>query len=135
MIIERFLQSKADTLESVQEGMEYIPEYMHDGLSEYILRGQRPGGFMCAVLANSFVDACLHADTENSLALAGWAKLLVNITPLQFINPSSSEMVTVQPSGNEDRVERWIQVGGLQGIEEKIREKVESGRGIPVANS
>lgn len=80
-----------------------IPDYMQDGLIEYILHGRPTGSFLTAVLSNDLKEACSRADSTNIHALPRYISFLYNHAP-------------VGCWGSEERVESWIERGGLVGV-------------------
>lgn len=79
-----------------------LPMHMQDGARLYVERGIEPGGFMRAVLENNFVSALQRADDINKRNLPEWAAWLVFDCPFTAW-------------GSENKVRRWIKIGGLNG--------------------
>lgn len=90
-----------------------IPDYMQEGLIEYVLHGNRVGNFLTAVLTNDLKEACARADETNLQLLPNYVKFLYNHTPLGCW-------------GAEDRVESWMERGGFEGIMQTERKKVKA---------
>ena len=60
----------------------HIPEHMIDAVLMYFNEHVEPGGFLYALLANDFMEACARADEKNLAALPVWAVLLYNEAPI-----------------------------------------------------
>jgi len=58
-----------------------IPSRMTDGLVSYIVDGQRPGGFLEAVLSNDLNAAVARGDDENRKLLSNYILFLFNRAP------------------------------------------------------
>ena len=80
-----------------------MPDYMYEGLSKYLIDGQKPGDFLWAVLTNDFVGAVCGADGTNSQMLVEWARFIYNEIP----SPAWK---------SEEAVREWISRGGYNGI-------------------
>ena len=83
-----------------------IPDYMHDGIREYVKVGRPTGGFLYAVFTNDLKGSAMHADVENLFRLHQYAQLLCNGIP-------------VGAQGSERKVNAWIAAGGLVGATEQ----------------
>ncbi len=79
-----------------------IPDHMHDGVLEYVMRGQYTGGFLTAMLEHNFWRAAGNADHDNAEAFYRWFGFLYNDVP------SSCH-------GSPEKVAAWIMRGGLSG--------------------
>lgn len=77
-----------------------IPEYMHEGIQEYVDHGRPTGSFLRAIFCNNLVDAAATADINNKTCLFAYASLLYNEIPRAAW-------------GDEKSVDRWIKVGGM----------------------
>jgi hypothetical protein len=88
-----------------------IPDYMHDGLVEFILNGRPVGNFLTAVLSNNLKEACGRADETNLQILPNYVKFLYNHAPIGCW-------------GDEERMESWMERGGLVGVLNLTGEKV-----------
>lgn len=80
-----------------------IPDYMQEGLVEYILHGRPVGNFLTAVLSNDLKEACARADITNQYALPKYVMFLYNYAP-------------VGCWGDYEKVESWAERGGLVGV-------------------
>lgn len=78
-----------------------VPEHMSRGLLAYINHGQRPGGFLRAVLENQLLESFKKADLVNQLAMLQWASVLEHIPWMAW--------------GSAEKVDAWITRGGLTG--------------------
>lgn len=81
---------------------ENLPEHMRRGVALYIEHGVEPGSFLYWILCNNFVEAARRADNINQLFLFHWAHWLYNYAPIPCW-------------GNEEKVNAWIEKGGLNG--------------------
>lgn len=91
-----------------------IPDYMHEGLTNYIERGIRPGDFLFSVVTNDLRNAARHADDVNKHLLFDYVSFFYSFAPTGCW-------------GNFDRVMNWIKNGGLDGIETLARQEQEDG--------
>lgn len=88
--------------------VEQLPEHMREAVRDYILEGKRVGYFLQAIFSNNFYEALLKADQENRSALFEYFYLLSSAPFGCF--------------GSEENYERWISIGGLQGLYKKRKE-------------
>jgi len=58
-----------------------IPERMRGGITRYVERGIRPGGFLTAVICNDLSWAAGSADATNRLLLWDYVKFFYNYAP------------------------------------------------------
>lgn len=58
-----------------------IPEYMHEGLIEYITQRRPTGDFLTAVLSNDLFAAVNYADGNNQRVLPEYVKFLYSHAP------------------------------------------------------
>lgn len=79
-----------------------IPERMHDEITEYIMRGRPPGGFLLSVLENDLFRAATKGDIINKHLLFEYCLLFYNHAPRGCY-------------GSAEQVEKWINNGGLIG--------------------
>lgn len=86
-----------------------LPGHMQAGARRYIEQGLEPGHFLRNVLANDLVGAVSRADSVNKQSLPEWAMWLHNDIPSGAW-------------GSEEKVIRWIEMGGLQGLEAQEKE-------------
>ena len=86
-------------------GKYHIPDYMVDGIKNYLRHGIRPGSFLYAVLENNLTEAVAFADKDNMANLPAYAYWLMNEVP------------TIA-WGSEENVETWIRMGGFEGMKE-----------------
>lgn len=88
---------------------EGVPEHTRGALLRYRDHGLSPGGFLTSVLTNDLFGAIGRADSENSRAIkdiCAWVRWRM---------PAIAW-------GNDDRVDNWINLGGLAG-RRKLEEK------------
>lgn len=85
-----------------EDHWEWIPDYMREGMMNWIERGVLPGGFLTAILSNDFMGACNKADETNSRNLMNYAKFLYNAAPTGSF-------------GGVKEVREWHDKGGLIG--------------------
>lgn len=68
-----------------EAGLHLIPPHMHEAVLMWVEFAEPPpaqlGGFFKAVLCNQLVEAFGRADTENTLAMRGWADFVYNHLP------------------------------------------------------
>ena len=83
-----------------------IPEYMHEGLMQWILNGRPVGNFLTAVLENNLREACNRADEANKTRLYNYILFLNNYAPMGCW-------------GDADRTEVWADHQGLLNIDAK----------------
>ena len=82
-------------IRSINMGGVRIPEHMIHATLRYFNDHIEPGGFLCALLENDFIEACGRADEQNLAALPAWAALLYTVAP-----PISH--------GSPERVKAWL---------------------------
>jgi hypothetical protein len=83
-------------------------------LLRFVEQGIRPGHFLTAVLENNFMEAARRAGEFNQLHLHDWAKVIYNDTPGGC-------------HGSREKVDTWVKVGGLIGIDATQAEQETSG--------
>ncbi len=84
-----------------------IPQHMHDGILEYVLRGRSTGSFLMALIEDRITEAALQADTLNKCALPRWIELM-----------NSAAIPRACWGSAEIRVE-WQRMGGVAGNADK----------------
>jgi hypothetical protein len=67
-----------------------IPAYMHNPLTDYVVAGKHPGGFLTAVLENDLLRAVTCADPDNFAAIREWVRLLHNYLPRRCYGSASA---------------------------------------------
>lgn len=72
-----------------------VPPGVLATLDRYVGRRVRPGGFVCAVLANDLYDACRRAD-ETNLACLYWIAQYADFA------------LPIQCRGSREAVEAWL---------------------------
>ncbi len=92
-----------DPVECMKNHIYPLPAYMEDGVTLYVIEGIEPESFLTAVLANDLKAACTQADTNNRERLWEWGGFLYNCVPREC-------------QGSYERVNSWIALGGLRGI-------------------
>lgn len=80
-----------------------LPDYMWDGIWNWIWHGHPPGHFLTALLRNDFIGVCNRADTTNIALLREYAMFLYNAAPHGCY-------------GGPPEWDRWIEAGGLAGL-------------------
>jgi len=88
--------------------MDRIPEYMRDGVVDYLDYGLEPGGFLRAVLENDLVGAFGKADRTNTEAMGDWATFLYNDMPHEAW-------------GSPEKVEAWIEKRRLERVAKEVK--------------
>ncbi len=58
-----------------------IPDYMREGLRQWVMFGRTPGHFLTAVLKNDLREACVRADDTNVALLLTYVRFLYNEVP------------------------------------------------------
>ncbi len=72
--------SKAEILE-IQLEQCGIPDYMWDGVINYILYGIEPGSFLSSVIVNNLREAVANADDNNIKLLPNYINFFYNYAP------------------------------------------------------
>jgi len=93
----------------------FAPTWVKDSLTAYAKTGQPPGDFLLACLTNNLVEAIARADMNSRHALA-------DIVAFIYWEIPSASWKT------EEAVERWITIGGLEGMERDRKERLEVDR-------
>lgn len=69
-------------LDLMEKMREYgIPDYMREGLHDYIVHRIPTGSFLTAVLENNLKLACMNADMVNQKCLFNYVNFLFNEAP------------------------------------------------------
>ena len=69
-----------------------MPEYMREGIINYILHGLPPGGFLEAIICGDFFEAVRRADDNNIANLPAYATYFFNNAPMAcFGSPMKME--------------------------------------------
>lgn len=65
-------------LEDIQKGFIELglPEYMWQGVEDYLMRGWEPGGFLTAVITNDLKGAFSRADMTNEHLIKEWVQFM-----------------------------------------------------------
>lgn len=85
---------------------ELIPEHMREGVRLYIEMGLTPGSFLFFLLADEkWTDVLSMADDINKQSIYKW-RMFFNTIPMGCW-------------GSRESVQRWMEVGGLNGLQEK----------------
>lgn len=79
---------------------ERIPDYMIEGVVQYVMYGKPSGGFLMSVFSNDLMGAMARADSTNQVYIKQYCDLLYNQLP----SPCH---------GSSERVQAWINKGGL----------------------
>jgi hypothetical protein len=74
-----------------------IPDYMHDGLINYIKHHVKPGHFLSAILQNNLRETFFRADYINVNLVKNYVKFLYNYAPSSCW-------------GNQERFENWLEM-------------------------
>ncbi len=71
------------TRESMEDALTRyrIPAHLHDGMIEWAINAQRPGGFLSAVISNDLFQSFATADPQSAEALGGIVKWFYNSAP------------------------------------------------------
>lgn len=91
-----------------------IPEYMLEALKRYIEYGQKPGGFLTAVISNDLRNAVARADDHNIVNLRAYIGYLHNEAPAncwgsydnmqQWLNHKQKERLCLKQSSSIENV-------------------------------
>jgi hypothetical protein len=81
-----------------------IPQYMHGGVSRYVMHGIPPGNFLTAVFCNDLTESFARADDVNAAAMHDWVRFIYNCTPSGC-------------HGSPEQFKAWIERGGIAGRE------------------
>jgi len=82
-----------------------LPEYMQDGVENYILHGYPLGGFLTAIFSNDLYEAARRADDNNFVSLHLYATVIYNA-------PAGCH-------GSEEKIAAWQGVNGLCGMKDQ----------------
>jgi len=95
----------------IEKIQQLVPGYMVDSTVAYVLEGQRPGGFLTAVMENKLYEAACKGDHTNRLYLLNWATLLESL-------PGGCW-------GSSYKVDKWMAAGGLRGVTKTMMEQTD----------
>lgn len=88
---------------------------MAPAVRRYVEHGIRPGHFLTALLRNDLRGAVTRADDDNLSTLIHWVGFVYQELPSGC-------------HGSLDKVEEWVKIGGLDGIDKrKRREAIDTG--------
>ena len=76
-----------------------LPEYMVQGMENYVNSGVRPGGFLSVLLSNDLIETFSRADSENKKVIEQWVVFAYNYLPSDCW-------------GSSKKVDDWIDKGG-----------------------
>jgi len=96
------VDAKDYAIQSLEEGLKNVPEYMHGGYRRYLVDGIEPGDFVFSVLSNDLKGAFQQADHENTAAMKE------HVTLCYWHLPADAQ-------GSREKVIAWIKKGGLNG--------------------
>lgn len=82
---------------------ENVNDDIIESLRAYMWTGRPTGGFLRAVLENDLKQTVMRADHENIHAIPAIVAIMYNELP-------------AQAQGNAERVDMWIQRGGVNGM-------------------
>jgi len=82
--------------------MFWIPDYMEDGIENYINYGLEPGGFLTAIICNDLKSAVMRADGQNIGNIPAYVAYFYNHAPIDCW-------------GSYDLMVKWCEKGGLNG--------------------
>lgn len=82
--------------EMIEGGREFVPDQLWPGLRRYFVDRIRPGGFLCALIANDLRGAVCRADSE---------QLLLALLPVsRFL----SDYAPPRSHGSAEALESWL---------------------------
>lgn len=87
--------TREQILAELEPGWHLVPERLRPGLERYFADRVRPGGFLCAVLANDLREATGRADDEHLPHLRNLVRFLYNYAP-------------AKSHGSAEAVEAWL---------------------------
>ena len=87
-------------------GSEPIPDYMVEGVLNYVMLGIPPGDFLTGVITNNLKQAVFYADGQNRPAIPSYVYWFYNEAPGRCW-------------GSVGEMEEWMEKGGLIGGREK----------------
>ena len=87
-----------------------VPRHMRAAIQNYLEDGQRPGGFLTALLSNDLMEAFNRADPANPQPMRAWVHFLRNELPIDSY-------------GSPENFNRWIERGGVQGNVPQVAEQ------------
>jgi hypothetical protein len=79
-----------------------FPEYMRQGVNDWIQHGHYPGGYLTALFEGRVFDAVCNADPQNFAAFAACAKWIAQDAPRGCY-------------GSPEKCAAWSAHGGLRG--------------------
>ena len=79
-----------------------LPEYMIDGVQNYVCNGIPGGSFLTSVFENDLMGAYANGDNLNTALLRDWTMLIYNDLPTGC-------------HGSKEKVNDWIEARGLDG--------------------
>ena len=85
-----------------------------EAIDRYVQHGIQPGDFLRAVLSNDLKGSFARADEDNRRDLFAIVGYMYNHTPSAC-------------QGSPDRVDAWIAVGGMDGVEAQRKAEAEQG--------
>ena len=85
----------------------YITDHMLDSIQEYVRIGRPVGDFLTAVIKNDLKEAVGRADDENIRNLPAFVSYFYNEAPSNCW-------------GSQEKLDRWIDIGGTDGKEQRI---------------
>lgn len=88
-----------ERVQAIEAAISMVPEHCRASLMDYVMLGQRPGGFLSAVLSNDLYGALCRADDINVDRMGVYAHCLNRL-------PSACW-------GSREAYEAWIEKGGL----------------------
>ena len=91
-------EMKAYAQKLIDEGFERynLPEYMKQGVENYVFCGVEGGSFLNAILTNNLIETFSYADQNNLTSINQWVRFLYNCVP----SPCW---------GSVEKVNRWMQ--------------------------
>ena len=87
-----------------------MQEHIKKSLDQYAETGKQLGDFLIAVLSNDLFEAILRADHKNEKTMKDIVLYVYNDMPALC-------------HGSKSKVEKWLQVGGMAGLEARSEER------------
>ncbi len=70
-----------EILTQAEKGKHLIPDYMWDGVVNYLTHGIEPGSFLRAVFENNLMEAFGRANSTNRANMFEWTQFIYNYVP------------------------------------------------------
>lgn len=75
-----------------------LPDYMVDGMWNYVVNHIPAGSFLMYLLQNDFINATMKADSNNLKCLGNYGSFFFNVLPADCF-------------GSREKVQKWLEKG------------------------